>query len=168
MELSKLLALASKLDQLDYYKLLGLKQDAEDGDVRRAYHRRARSLHPDRYHEHPDENVRQAIDKIFKRMAEAYTILRDAEKRAFYSKKLASDTPGLRFTDEDEQALKQAKKDATGRTAQGRKFYEEAMRCHNKGDLKKAHQALRMALTFEKDNSHFQELLAEWEATADA
>lgn len=163
MELSKLIALASKLDMLDYYQLLGIKRDVELSDIRRAYHRRARSIHPDRFYEHPDENITEAIDRIFKRVAEAYTVLRDPEKRKFYNTQLDGPERKLRYTDEDEQALKRAKKTITGRTAQGRKFYEQAQKLHEEGELKKAHQALRMALTFEKDNEHFQELLATWE-----
>lgn len=163
MEVTKLLGLAAKIDHLDYYKLLGLKRDAQAGDIRKAYHRRARSLHPDRFYEHPDEELRQAIDIIFKRVAEAYTILRDTEKRSFYDKMLDGPVRKVRYTDEEERALKQAQKAATGRTPQGRKFYEEAQRLHTKGEAKKAIQALRMALTFEQDNEHFRELLTQWE-----
>lgn len=168
MEVSKLLALASKLDLLNYYQLLGLKRDAELADVRRAYHRRARSIHPDRFHEHPDESIRAAIDRIFKRVAEAYTILRDPEKRSYYDKQLDGPAPKLRYTDEDERALKKQKIAAGGTTPQGRKFYEEAQRLYQKGERTKAIQALRMAVTFESQNEHFQETLAQWQEEGDA
>ena len=39
---------ADKPQRRCYYKVLGIAQDATDEDVRRAYHRNALELHPDR------------------------------------------------------------------------------------------------------------------------
>lgn len=163
MELSQLMAIAAKIDQLSYYQLLGIASGASDADIRKAYHRRARTIHPDRFFEHPDPEIRKSIDRIFKRMTEAYTVLRDDEKRGHYDRNLAQTPPRLRFTDEDQQALLRAHKAVTGTTPQGRKFFEKAQTQYEKGQRKQALQSLRMACTFEANNEHFQTLLQQWE-----
>ena len=163
MELSKLMAIAAKVDQLDYYQLLGTTKDASSVDIRRAYHKRARSIHPDRFFSLPDPEILSSIDRIFKRIAEAYTILRDEGKRNFYDQGLLETPRKLRFNAEDQQALRQKEKAKEGRTPQGRQFYEKAHRMYKRKEIKQAVQALQMAVTFEADNTHFQELLSQWQ-----
>ena len=58
----------------DYYGLLGVSQNASDAEIKRAYRKLARELHPDI---NPDE-VAQAK---FKEISVAYEVLSDPEKR---------------------------------------------------------------------------------------
>jgi curved DNA-binding protein len=61
----------------DYYKILGLKREATQEEIKRAYRRLARKYHPDVSKE------ANAEDK-FKEVQEAYNVLGEAEKRAAY------------------------------------------------------------------------------------
>ncbi|HDO33611.1 MAG TPA: J domain-containing protein, partial [Chromatiales bacterium] len=63
----------------DYYKTLGLSQDASQEKVKRAYRRLARKFHPDVSKE-PDAEDR------FKEVNEAYEVLKDPEKRSAYDR----------------------------------------------------------------------------------
>jgi curved DNA-binding protein len=63
----------------DYYKIMGLKRDASQGDIKRAHRKLARKYHPDLSKE-PDTE-----DK-FKEAGEAYEVLKDPEKRAAYDR----------------------------------------------------------------------------------
>jgi len=59
----------------DPYKVLGVSKDASQDDIKKAYRKKAKELHPDL---HPGDKARQ---DAFKRVGAAYDILGDAEKR---------------------------------------------------------------------------------------
>lgn len=61
----------------DYYKIMGLKKDSAQDEIKRVYRKLARKYHPD-MNKQPD-----AEDK-FKELGEAYEVLKDPEKRAAY------------------------------------------------------------------------------------
>lgn len=62
----------------DYYELLGVKRDASQEDISKAFKKLARKYHPDL---NPGEKT--AEDK-FKEINEAYEVLKDPEKRKLY------------------------------------------------------------------------------------
>jgi molecular chaperone DnaJ len=64
----------------DYYEVLGVARDAGDTEIKKAFRKLARELHPDVNSHDPD-----AEDK-FKEAAEAYEVLSDAERRATYDR----------------------------------------------------------------------------------
>ncbi len=63
----------------DYYELLGVPRDASHADIKRAFRRLARELHPD-VSEAPD------AERRFRAVAEAYEVLSDPERRATYDR----------------------------------------------------------------------------------
>jgi curved DNA-binding protein len=63
----------------DYYEALEVSRDASQDEIRQAYRRLAR-----RYH--PDVNKDAGAEDRFKRVSEAYEVLRDPEKRARYDR----------------------------------------------------------------------------------
>jgi curved DNA-binding protein len=67
------------MEYKDYYAILGVKRDAPQDEIKKAYRRLARKYHPDISKE-PDAEAR------FKDVGEAYEVLSDPEKRAAYDK----------------------------------------------------------------------------------
>lgn len=59
----------------DPYKTLGVAKDASQADIKKAYRRLAKTLHPDL---HPDDPAKQGE---FQAVSAAYDLLRDEEKR---------------------------------------------------------------------------------------
>jgi molecular chaperone DnaJ len=64
----------------DYYEVLGVSRDASDADIKKAFRRLARELHPDVNSHDPD------AESKFKEAAEAYEVLSDPERRATYDR----------------------------------------------------------------------------------
>lgn len=63
----------------DYYQVLGVPKDAPAKDIKSAYRKLARKLHPD-----ANPNDPKGAEEKFKELQEAYEVLSDAEKRKKY------------------------------------------------------------------------------------
>ena len=64
----------------DFYELLGVNRSASAEEVKKAYRKRARELHPDANPDDPDAAER------FKELARAYQVLSDDDQRARYDR----------------------------------------------------------------------------------
>jgi len=62
----------------DFYKILGVSRDASPAELKKAYRKLAKELHPDR---NPDD--KKAEDR-FKEVSAAYSVVSDSEKRKLY------------------------------------------------------------------------------------
>jgi curved DNA-binding protein len=65
------------LDYKDYYATLGVKKEASQDDIQKAYRKLARKFHPD-VNKDPQAEVK------FKEIGEAYEVLKDPDKRKKY------------------------------------------------------------------------------------
>lgn len=63
---------------IDYYKILGVKKDIPQAEIKAAYRKRSKQFHPDL---HPDDPKAKAK---FQLLNEAYEVLNDPEKRKLY------------------------------------------------------------------------------------
>lgn len=67
------------MSKRDYYEVLGVEKTAGDEEIKKAYRRLARQLHPDVNKDNPKE-----AETKFKEVNEAYSVLSDPQKRAAY------------------------------------------------------------------------------------
>lgn len=74
----------------DYYDILGISKNATADEIKKAYRKQALEWHPDR---HKDD--KEAAEKKFKEINEAYQVLSDPQKRAAFDQYgSAAFTPG--------------------------------------------------------------------------
>ena len=150
----QVLATALRLDDIDYFQLLGCQTQASPAEIRRAFRQLATSYHPDRFRGH-DDTLYQALEKIYRRITEAYAVLRDPTDRKAYSAGLKN---GLKRFDRDQaqQALHQrAQEQEPGTTDQGRRHFKRAQAALTRGDRYSAKEEIRMALLFEPKEPSF-------------
>ncbi len=73
--------------KIDYYEVLGVAHDADARTIKRAFLKKARTLHP-------DVNKAPDAEEKFKQVNEAYSVLSDDQKRANYDRFGDPDGPG--------------------------------------------------------------------------
>ena len=161
----QLKGLAQTIDGLDYFQVLNVQQSASGQQIRDSYYGLARALHPDKFFQIADEETKDAVLKIYKRVVEAYTILKDEKKRIKYLADVTGPdrTRKLRFTEESEAEQKEAQKLATkvAKTPKGDQLYQAALLDMKKSQWDKAYKTIQTAVMFEPANAELKALLAD-------
>jgi len=69
-----------RVKDTEYYDLLGLQIDASPSEIRAAYRKKAREVHPDKV----DKSMREDAERKFREISAAYQTLSDPKSRARY------------------------------------------------------------------------------------
>ena len=73
---------------IDYYKVLGVKTNASQAEIKSAYRKLARKSHP-------DLNPNSEAGRQFALLSKAYHTLIDPQERAYYDDQLGAEQPQL-------------------------------------------------------------------------
>lgn len=129
-----------RLDQIDFYELLGVANDAQHAAIRKAYFLAAKRYHPDAIARLGLQDIRREAGEVFSKIAEANEVLSDAKRRAAYDERLAGGAPDI-----DLRVL-----------AQAETFYRKGEILINMGDFRGALGYLKNAVELYPDEPVYQ------------
>jgi tetratricopeptide (TPR) repeat protein len=133
-----------RLDEIDYYELLGIARDAPHAAIRKAYFLAAKRYHPDAIARLGLQDIRVQAGEVFSRIAEANEVLSDRDRRRAYDGALEGGVAEI-----DVQTL-----------AQAETFYRKGEILINMGDFRGALPYLKNAVTLYPDEAIYQSDLA--------
>lgn len=79
----------------DYYAILGIGKTATEADIKQAYRKLSRALHPDKHPSTGSGQAKKEAESKFKEVNEAYEVLSDAKKRQAYDRFGSADSSGF-------------------------------------------------------------------------
>ncbi|PTL78024.1 J domain-containing protein [Vitiosangium sp. GDMCC 1.1324] len=166
-QMAQLWERCAQLDQMDYFEILMVERTAPPADIKKAFYRESRSYHPDRFFHLQNKDLKDRVNELYKRVTEAYYVLRDDAKRRQYTANVSGPERAqkLRFTESSEAETRAASKrqveEQIGVHPKGRQFYQTGAADADAGRWASAERNLKMALTYEPANTRYKEKLAE-------
>ncbi|GAH46736.1 unnamed protein product [marine sediment metagenome] len=161
---------AESLETMNYYDILRVAYDASPVEIQKAFHALSLRCHPDRFVDEPVE-VGQAASAVFKRLVEAYNVLRRPALRARYDEELrkaasaggaGAATAGVKF-DEHAVAQKKTFEQRTlfmiARNPKAKQFAAKADRFLSNGQLEEARIQIISAYQHDPGNDELKERL---------
>lgn len=155
------------LDELDYYRLLGLDRDCPQQEIEGAVRRENRDRHPDRVSALGHSDTTKMATLIFQRIKEAGECLADPDQRAQYDEVLKVGI--LRMTDEavelaERQRLQAENPEYAASHPKAEKYWKMALSNWREKNYKGCVMNIQFAMNFEPEN----EIMAEWLVKAKA
>lgn len=141
-------AVYQNLGQMNLFDILGVSTDADEKDIRDAYHMASRHFHPDFFF-NSDETMKEVSKKVFKEVVASHMVLRDEAKRKAYLESL--------FSSQKKKDEKQ--KSVAPKAVQAKKYYEQALQSLKEQNFSSATLNLKLALSYEPDNFLMQKML---------
>ena len=158
------IAWAESLETMSYYDVLRVSQDASAKDIQKSFHDLSLRCHPDRFVEEAPE-VGDAAAVVFKKLVEAYNILRRPHLRKRYDEELAKAAGKTAAPKFDEHAAVQKKtfEQRTlymiARNAKAKQFAAKADRFLSNGQLEEARIQIISAYQHDPGNEELKERL---------
>jgi DnaJ-class molecular chaperone len=150
-------SLHAGLDTQPYHVFLGVDESASGDSLRTAFHARAQLLHPDRFYDLEDQELKGRIYAVYKRITEAYRVLGDPEQRRRYESQRGKGSVRLEAGDRGQAGPKRAEDAITNPKA--KKYYQLAIDAERRGDVKGAKLNLQLGLQMDPANPVLKERL---------
>lgn len=143
------------LDQVDYYRVLGVSSAASFEEIKISYYRLAARLHPDVHGDQIDSAFHARLTAVYSRVVEAYKVLSDKNRRGQYDNALARGDMRLKAG----AKVRPKSVEDSIKNPKARQFYKLAQTALNDGDVTSARMNLQFALAMEPENELIQQLL---------
>ena len=149
-----------RLAEVSYYELLGLEKNADQGEVKAAFHRFALRYHPDRAE---SLETKATHTRIYRRGTEAYRVLSHAAQRAAYDEGL--ELGKLRLEQLMGLPLRSSRPPSMRPVSpRARPFLIEAEHAVERGDYRNARVHLQVALGHDPEHPELLSWLAKVES----
>ena len=159
-----------RMESQTYYQVMGVSPEIDAPQLRQAYHALTRRYHPDLYFTQTDPAASRDAGRLYRRINEAYAVLKDPRRRRLYDRGLAGPphTWTLRLTEESEQQAQRQRRVRRGDTPVGQTYWKLAREVLERAReneatirpaLRESARLLRTALAFEPENDHFRHAL---------
>ncbi len=169
-------ALHKVIDNLDYYSLLKLRPGAPIPEVEKAFAAQSKVFHPDRFFGVRDPHFLKKVNQIFKKLTEAYQVLKDPDLKKMYDEKMGfrakkGESPatttgrqravGSGNVSKADLEREKAALDADDVVAdqRARKYWDLAQIAEFNEDWNGVVMNLQFAMSYEKDNPILEEKL---------
>ena len=149
------------LERRSYYDFLGVPRGATAQQIQDAFYVRAEKLHPDRFFNLSDLELRNKIYEVYKRVAEAYRVLESPAARKEYDEGLAQGQ--VRLLKQEREGLNLKQPDEGIAHPQAKRFFRLGLDALHAKDLKGAYMNFGFALSMEPDNKIIQQHVADLE-----
>lgn len=171
--LDELSARCAQMEAQTYFALLDVPTDVEAEALQRRFHDLTRRFHPDAFFD-AEAELRATVGRYFRRINEAYAVLKDPRRRRLYERGLAGPphTWALRLTEEAALTAQRQRRVRGGETQTGQWHWSYAREILQRARdeetptrpaLVEAAKMLRVALALEPTNEHFRHALEQLE-----
>jgi len=157
-----------------YHEVLGVPADADLKAVKRAYFELSKEYHPDRYFRRNIGPFALRLERIFKRIVEAYELLSDPATRAEVQRAVAEPPPPAPTPASGKAPAAEPRKKLpplhlhapqlralAERKAKAKGFFESGMAAFREGRWREAAASVRLAIAFDPWNEPVKEAFAE-------
>jgi curved DNA-binding protein CbpA len=131
---------------LNYYQMLGIQNNASEGEIRKAYFKLVKIFHPDRSSKQGFGDLRDTLAYIFANLSEAHNTLNDIDKREAYDLFLTSKKV---ISKEEEEEIK------VREVLSAESSYQKALVFLRQEKYQEAHDFLKIALDGVSNESEY-------------
>lgn len=128
----------------DHYAVLGIRHDADPGQIKETYGSLVRMWHPDRMINRLDGDDMTRLAKIFARINEAYAVVGNAKARENYDRMEKNKVVGRKKVDKEISLVDEA-----------RKLFQGAMTLMKEGHYSQASDYLKKACQLDPDKAKY-------------
>lgn len=87
-----------ELDNINYFELLGVDRAATPREIKKAYLKRSKVFHPDRFYRKAEPEFRDQLKEIFKQVNIAFKVLSDEDRRKEYENLTKAKGKGIKIS----------------------------------------------------------------------
>jgi curved DNA-binding protein CbpA len=166
-----------------YHEILGVARNADARQIKRAYFKLAKDYHPDRYFRRQIGGYAARLDRIFKKITEAYELLSDPTTRAEVEKSLNASPPreaadSAATPDQKPRPLTPIERlrqrmpfripesVMSERRQKAKDFFEAGRFALERGNTLEAASSVRLAIAFDPFNEEYKQSFGEVQAKA--